>query len=170
MKESESYLSLGSNLGDRLGYLVRCIDYISGVPGVTVTATSGIYETDPVGIPNQNLFLNLALGVTTVLEPADLLESMKEIERKVGRVHRERWREREIDIDIVFYAGTSISTESLTIPHERAHLRRFVLQPLSDIAPYFEHPVLHKTVVQLLAECPDNSGVRPFQELSPPAG
>lgn len=168
MKQSESYLSLGSNLGDRVGYLNKSIDYISGLSGVTITATSGIYETDPVGVLDQPPFLNLALGITTVLQPAELLNSVKEIERKVGRVHRDRWREREIDIDIIFYSVDNIATDSLTVPHERAHLRRFVLQPLSDIAPLFEHPVLHKTVLQLLEECPDGSGVRLFHELSPP--
>ncbi|MCL5020458.1 MAG: 2-amino-4-hydroxy-6-hydroxymethyldihydropteridine diphosphokinase [Bacteroidetes bacterium] len=168
MKEAESYLSLGSNLGDRLGYLNRSIDLISGLKGVTIRGTSAVYETEPVGVIDQPPFLNLALGVMTASEPAEFLAALKEIERKIGRVHRDRWREREIDIDIIFYADRSLTSDDLTIPHGRAHLRRFVLQPLSDIAPNFEHPVLHKTVAQLLSVCPDNSGVRRFLALSHP--
>lgn len=165
MKEAESYLSLGSNLGDRMGYLNRSVDMISGLTGVSLKSVSDVYETDPVGVVDQPPFLNAALGVMTELEPVDFLMALKEIEKKIGRVHRDRWREREIDIDIIFYADRNLSSACLTIPHERAHLRRFVLHPLYDIAPNFEHPVLHKTVAQLLSVCPDKSGVRRFQEL-----
>ena len=166
MNGAESYLSLGSNLGDRMAYLNRSVDLISGLTGVSIESVSGIYETDPVGVTDQPLFLNLALAVMTTLEPLELFGGLKEIEKKIGRIHRDRWREREIDIDMIFYADKSLTSEILTIPHERAHLRRFVLQPLCDIAPDFEHPVFHKTVAQLLSVCPDNSGVRRFQELS----
>lgn len=167
MKESESLLSLGSNLGDRIGYLNKSLDSIAGLDGVTLLKKSHVYETDPVGVLDQPPFLNMAACIVTSLEPEELLEALKEIETGVGRIHRGRWREREIDIDIVFYDGLSISSERLTIPHERAHLRRFVLKPLADIAPEFEHPILHETVAQLLAECPDNSGVRRFRDKHP---
>lgn len=164
MEEAECYLSLGSNLGDRMGYLKQGVDLISGMPGVSFVKTSSVYETDPVGVTEQPPFLNIAVSVNTSLDPTDFLASLKEIEREVGRVHRERWREREIDIDIIFYGEKTIRTNSLTIPHEEAQQRRFVLQPLFEIAPHFEHPVLHKTVEQLLVECPDHSRVRVFQK------
>ncbi len=167
MKESEAYLSLGSNLGDRIGYLNRSLDAIAVLAGVRLVKKSHVYETDPVGVLDQPSFLNMAAGIVTSLGPQELLSALKEIETGIGRTHRGRWREREIDIDIVFYDGLSISSEKLTIPHERAHLRRFVLRPLADIAPGFEHPILHETVDRLLAECPDNSGVRRFRHRYP---
>ncbi len=167
MKESEAYLSLGSNLGDRIGYLNKSIDSIAGIARVRLLKKSHVYETDPVGELDQPSFLNMAAGIVTLLEPEELLSALKNVETGVGRIHRGRWREREIDIDIVFYDGLSISSDKLTIPHERAHLRRFVLKPLADIAPEFEHPIFHETVARLLAECPDNSGVRRFRDEYP---
>ena len=167
VKESEAFLSLGSNLGDRIGYLNKSLDSIAGLGGVTLLKKSHVYETDPVGVLDQPTFLNMAAGIVTSLGPEELLAALKNIEISMGRIHRDRWREREIDIDIVFYDGVSISSEKLTIPHERAHLRRFVLKPLSDIAPEFEHPILHETVAQLLSVCPDKSGVRRLQDKHP---
>ncbi len=164
VKESESYLSLGSNLGDRIGYLNKGIDSIARLGGVALLKSSQAYETDPVGVLDQPPFLNMAAGIVTSLAPEELLAALKEIETSIGRIHRDRWREREIDIDIIFYDGLIVSSEKLAIPHERAHLRRFVLKPLADIAPEFEHPILHETVAQLLAKCPDNSGVRMFMQ------
>ena len=163
MKQADSYLSLGSNIGDRLGHLRMGIDSISELDGAALNLISAIYETDPVGVIDQPPFLNLALGITTSLDPHELLKALKGIESTLGRSHRQRWREREIDIDIILYSDRVFRSPDLTIPHESAHMRRFVLQPLSDIAPNVVHPVLKKTVRQLLTECPDNSGVRLVQ-------
>ncbi len=165
---SESFLSLGSNLGDRLGYLRQAIESISGIQGVNLEKVSGVYETEPVGVSDQPEFLNLAAAIRTQLEPLELLRNLKEIEGKMGRIHRERWREREIDIDIIFYEDRRISTDELAIPHASAHLRRFVLEPLAEIAPDFHHPILHKTVAQLLDACADRSNVRRLHELTHP--
>ncbi len=162
----DSYLSLGSNLGDRMGYMKRTIDSIAGLREVEVRRISRVFETEPVGMIDQPMFLNMAVGVVTSLPPEELLARLKIIEKAIGRVDRPRWREREIDIDIIFYDRVAVKSDKLTIPHERAHLRRFVLEPLSEIAPEFEHPVLHKTVTELLAECPDKSAVRLRRELS----
>ncbi len=168
MEEAESYLALGSNLGDRLGYLKDGVESVSRIPGVTAVKLSGVYETEPVGVTDQPLFLNMAMQIRTVLEPDELLKVLKGVEEKLGRVHRERWREREIDIDIIFYADRRIVSDHLTIPHGSAHLRRFVLEPLSEIASAFEHPAFHKTVKQLLDACPDTSGVHRLQEFARP--
>lgn len=168
VKQSDSFLSLGSNLGDRMGYLKGGIESIAAIPGITLEMNSNVYETDPVGVTDQPAFLNMAVKIVTSLEPAELLAELKSIENRLGRLHRERWREREIDIDIIFYGNSVVSSEQLTIPHERAHTRRFVLQPLADIAPDFEHPVLHKTVKELLVECADKSGVSRFREIGNP--
>jgi 2-amino-4-hydroxy-6-hydroxymethyldihydropteridine diphosphokinase len=166
--ESESFLSLGSNLGDRLGYLMQAIDSISGIPGVNIRKVSSVYETEPVGVSEQPDFLNIAAAIKTEMEPLELLRNLKEIEKTIGRIHRERWREREIDIDIIFYGDRRISSVELTIPHASAHLRRFVLEPLAEIASNFRHPVTHQTVAQLLEACSDRSAVRRLHELARP--
>jgi len=164
--EIESYLSLGSNLGDRLGYLKEGLDLVLTLPDTNLLKISAVYETEPVDFADQPRFLNLAACIHTKLEPHELLHLLKDLERKIGRVHRDRWSAREIDIDIIFYGDYKIDSDDLIIPHPRAHLRKFVLQPLSEIAPEFRHPVAHKTVEQLLKECVDNSSVTRLEELS----
>ena len=159
MESVEAFLSLGSNLGDREGFLKRAIGFVSRLPGTMVEKVSGIYETEPVEVVDQPLFLNVAACILTSSKPVDLLRSLKEIEKTTGRVPRERWHEREIDIDIIFYGEEAMDTGELTVPHPKAHLRRFVLEPLNEIAPAYLHPVFHKTVGQLLKECADISAV-----------
>ena len=168
--EVESFLLLGSNLGDRLGYLKQGLDLLQNLRDTSLLKISAVYETDPVDFVDQPRFLNLAACIHTTLEPQELLRLIKSIERKIGRIHRERWREREIDIDIIFYGDYQINSDDLTIPHPRAHLRKFALQPLKEIAPDFQHPVANKTVKQLLDECTDNSGVIRLEELSTSIG
>jgi 2-amino-4-hydroxy-6-hydroxymethyldihydropteridine diphosphokinase len=155
----EAYLSLGSNLGGRLGFLKRGISLISELPGVKMQEVSGVYETEPVGYIEQPEFLNLVVCILTSAEPHDLLRMLKEVEIKVGRVHRDKWHEREIDIDIIFYGDKVLNSKDLIIPHPRMHLRKFVLQPLNEIASNCVHPVKQKEVVQLLTDCLDNSRV-----------
>ncbi len=168
MAEVEAYLSLGSNLGDRLGFLKRAISLISELPGAKVRSVSAIYETEPVGYVDQPEFLNLIVCILTSTEPLDFLRMMKEIEMKIGRVHRDRWHEREIDIDIIFYGDKILDSKDLIIPHPRMHLRKFVLQPLNEIAPNFVHPVNEKEVNQLLADCLDNSRVNRVEQFFVP--
>ncbi len=164
MEEAECYLSLGSNLGDRLGYIRKAADSISKISGVTVARLSSVYETDPFGVTNQPRFLNTAVGLTTSLPPSELLGALKATETSLGRVRRERWREREIDIDIVFYDQMLLESDELTIPHPGAHLRRFVLLPIAEIAPEFIHPVFNKSVRQLLDACGDKSEIRLYRQ------
>ncbi|MGO9482755.1 MAG: 2-amino-4-hydroxy-6-hydroxymethyldihydropteridine diphosphokinase [Candidatus Kryptoniota bacterium] len=166
--EVEVYLSLGSNLGDRLGFLRRGIDSISKFPDVKARRISDVYETEPVGYVHQPEFLNLAACFSTFEQPKEFLKLLKEIEIKIGRVHRERWHEREIDIDVIFFGDRIINSKDLIIPHPRMHLRKFVLQPLNEIAPNFVHPLKQKEVNQLLTECPDTSRVRRVKEFRAP--
>jgi len=138
---------------------MNSLDMVAQLQDVKVINTSGIYETEPVEFVDQPLFLNMAAHISTPMTSLNLLRKLKQIETMIGRKPRERWREREIDIDIIFYGNEIIESEELTIPHPRAHLRRFVLQPMNEIAAHYVHPVFSKTVAQLLSECRDESRV-----------
>ncbi|MDB5292788.1 MAG: folK 2 [Phycisphaerales bacterium] len=150
-----AYVALGANLGDRELSLKRALDLLSRMPGVKVTAVSSFIANPAIGGPlDSPPFLNAAAEIETTLSADELLRALLETERKMGRVRRERWGPRIIDLDLLFFGNQSISRDDLTIPHPRLHKRRFVLQPLAEIAPEFMHPVLKKTVSQMLAELP----------------
>lgn len=153
-----AYLCLGGNMGDRESLLQHAIALIGEQAG-TVSARSGIYETEAWGTTGA-AYLNCCVELQTALSPQDLMQSLLGIELSLGR-HRgpEQYAPRLIDIDILFYNTDTINETHLHIPHPRMQLRRFVLKPLCDIAPGFVHPVLHRTVRQLLQDCEDQSEV-----------
>lgn len=144
------YLGIGSNLGNRGENIRRSLCELSKI-GRIVTV-SGIYRTDPYGVTDQPEFLNLTLSFQTQLSPLNLLDAVKEIEKKMGRVERGRWRERIIDIDILFYHDEIFCNDELTLPHPDLQNRVFVLRPICDIAPNFVHPVSKKSMRELLNE------------------
>lgn len=149
-----AYLSLGSNLGDRLRLIQEAVAALTVEAG-PVTALSSLYETEPWGFSSPHRFLNVALALETTLSPETLLAVTQRIERDLGRTHKSvdgRYADRTIDIDLLFVGDAVLDTSALTLPHPRLHLRRFVLEPLCEIAPDLCHPLLRKSVSQLLAE------------------
>lgn len=129
-----AYLSLGSNLGDRLGYLAAAIHKLQA-PHTSVTRTSSIYETAPWGKLDQPAFLNMAAAVETKLDPYELLRHILSVEQALGRVRVERWGPRTVDIDLLLYGQERLATADLEVPHPRMAERAFVLVPLLEIAP-----------------------------------
>ncbi|GAB3019257.1 2-amino-4-hydroxy-6-hydroxymethyldihydropteridine diphosphokinase [Niabella terrae] len=153
------YLMLGGNLGNRLQNINQALEYITEKVA-TPFASSSIYETEPWGMANQPAFYNQVVALKTLLEPEDLLAILLEIEARMGRVRLVKYGSRIIDIDILLYNDLVCQTDSLTLPHPRMQERRFVLEPLAELAPGLEHPTLHRSISALLADCADPLTVR----------
>ena len=152
------YLSLGSNIGDRAANLKSAIQELSRLG--KVAAVSSFYETEPVEFTNQPWFLNCAVALDTEKTPGQLLRALLAIERAMGRRRTQQKGPRKIDVDILLFADSSVNTAALTIPHPAMHERRFVLEPLAEIAPDARHPVLNKTVRELRDSLPSGQAVR----------
>lgn len=150
------YLGLGTNLGDRLDNLQSAVAALP--PQVVPGDCSPVYETLPWGFEDQPAFLNQVLRAHTRLQPQELLRHLKGVEEQMGRQPNIKYGPRIIDLDILFYDRLVLETENLTIPHPHLDERAFVLVPLTDLAPGFRHPVLDKTIRQLLADI-DATGV-----------
>ncbi len=127
------YVGLGSNLGNKRDNLLYAINRINEYKGIRVIDKSGFYETTPVGGPPQPDYVNCAIAIETEIEPQALLEEFKKIERELGRKPGVRWGPRTLDLDILLYGDRIVSDNNLTIPHERMHVRAFVLEPLCEI-------------------------------------
>lgn len=151
---NRAYLSLGSNEGDRLQWLNKALDMLGEACGIIVKKSS-VYETAAWGITEQAAFLNMAVLLHTPLTPTGLLESILQIETKLGRQRSVKWGPRTLDIDILLFNNEIINMPSLSVPHPFLQDRRFTLQPLAEIAPEYVHPMLHKTIAALLSECVD---------------
>src|SRR5215212_7804075 len=155
-----AYVGLGSNLGDRAGYLLLAVRGMLDA-GLDVIRLSSIYETEPVEYENQPAFLNMVaeLRGSTLPSPDQLLARLLRIEYALGRKREVHRGPRTIDLDLLIYKDQRLNTEFLTVPHPRLHLRRFVLVPLNELAPKLVHPVLEKPISELLSLTKDRSNV-----------
>ncbi|MBA3665594.1 MAG: 2-amino-4-hydroxy-6-hydroxymethyldihydropteridine diphosphokinase [Bacteroidetes bacterium] len=162
---NEVFLCLGGNLGDRLQNLNTAKALIAEGCG-KITAQSKIYETQAWGSTSKNGFLNQVIKITTKSKANILLYQLLMIEKRLGRTRtKNKNGDRTIDIDILFYNQEVINTDGIEIPHPRLHLRKFVLKPMADIAPGFEHPLYNKTIKMLLQECADVLKVKPVPQV-----
>jgi len=161
------YLSLGSNMGDRAGNIARAIEAL-GARGVGVTRQSSLYETEPVDVRGGGWFLNGVVEAETTMQPGQLMQMLLIIERSLGRQRRRAEADgpkepRTIDMDVLLFGSQVVDDPELQIPHPRMAGRRFVLVPFAEIASQVQHPVLKKTIAELLAETPDRAEVRRWE-------
>lgn len=160
-----AYIALGSNRGDRHAALDQACRAIAALPGVHLRRCSSIYETDPMGPGDQPRYLNAVVEIDTTLRPHDLWHNLADLETALGREparQRRRWGPRVIDLDILLYDDLQLRQPDLAIPHPGMADRWFVLKPLADLAPTLRHPILHRTVQQMLADL-ETSNNRPAQ-------
>lgn len=147
------YLALGTNLGNKPSNLLQAIGWLAEKIGI-FSALSSVYKTKPIGFESDNDFLNMVVGVETLLTPIEILSITQSIEKTIGRTQKTGtfYQDRIIDIDLIAYKDLIIQSENLQLPHPLFHKRRFVLEPFNEIAPDYVHPVLHKKVKKLLIE------------------
>ena len=143
---------MGSNMGDREKYIKDAVKMLDSVRGCTVKTVSDLIETPPYGVTDQDDFLNGCLELETLLTPRELLGELNRIEAEAGRERIVHWGPRTLDLDIIFYDDITVQEKDLCIPHVEMHKRKFVLEPLAQIAPYKRHPVYGKTVTEMLGD------------------
>lgn len=146
-----AYLSLGSNKGDRIGYVQQAASLLGMDEKITIVRTSAFYESEPWNMNTKNWFVNAVVEIKTQYSPQELLVACQRVECQLGRTPSEKgqYQDRTIDIDILFYNKEIINEENLTIPHKYVHLRAFTLVPMMELNSDFVHPVLHKTIEEM---------------------
>jgi len=153
----KAYLAVGSNMGDRHQYLQSGLSALNAERDIRINRVSEIIRTKPYGGLEQEDFLNGVLEIETLLTPNELLEVLHRIEENAGRRRKIRWGPRTLDMDILFYDKLVYEDEELILPHVDMQNRYFVLKPMAEIAPFYRHPILHKTMQELLAELEEQS-------------
>jgi 2-amino-4-hydroxy-6-hydroxymethyldihydropteridine diphosphokinase len=159
-----AYIGIGSNQGDRIDYCNKAITAITKF--AVIKSLSSVYETEPAGVIDQPDFINCVVEIETALDPFELLSKLLDIENELGRKRVGTGSPRTIDLDLIFYDDLVVQREDLIIPHPRAHLRRFVLEPLCEIAPDFVHPILNVSVLKLLNDLEEKKRVNKVGDFS----
>jgi len=149
-----AYIGIGSNIGDPRRNCLDAIDRIGKIDACEIISVSSLYVTEPVGVSGQEWYINGAVSISTCLSAFDLIKRLLDIEADMGRVRKTRWGPRIIDLDILLFEQDIINDKILTVPHPMMHLRRFVMAPMTDLAPDIMHPVLGKTMIELFQEIP----------------
>jgi len=160
-----AYIGIGSNIGDKVHQCEKAVSEIIKIDRHKLLAKSSLFKTQPIGYTSQDWFVNGVIKIETDLEPFDLLRSLKAIEARLGRLKTFPWGPRAIDLDILLFDEEGIQTEALQIPHPRFHERQFVLIPLAEIDPNLIHPVLKRTVGELLDNLKEDQGVQKLKSL-----
>lgn len=155
IKNTFVLLSLGANIGDKKSTLDKAVETLVELGVISQAVVSSYYGTEPYGVKDQNWFVNICVKGMTQHSPVDLLAKCKEIEKMYGRQERERWHERELDIDIIFYGKEEVETESLTIPHKEYRKRNFVLVPAAEIAGHYIPPMSEVDLSVIVKQCND---------------
>ena len=160
-----AYIGIGSNLGEPERNCREAVRRIGEIPDCDIIRLSGLYRTEPVGVEDQDWYVNCVVSVMTGLSPRDLMERLLDIEADMGRVREGQWEPRVIDLDLLLFGRDIVHDRDLTIPHPLMHERRFVMAPMVDLAPDLEHPSLGKTMVELLREISEHGqDIRPVEE------
>ena len=157
MKRHHAYIGFGSNLGDRLNNCRNAIEALGALPSCSLLKTSSFYETSPVGLVEQPAFINGVVLLETAEDAHWLLGQMLKIEKSFGRIRTLKGGPRSIDLDLLFFDDQIINTPELSVPHPLLHERRFVLEPLNEVAPNFRHPCLGKSVADLRHDLKDGN-------------
>ena len=158
------YIGIGSNLGDSLKNCQHAVENISGSEGIKLISASSFYRTEPMGMENQNYFVNAVLEVETDISARNLLQMLQTIENDMGRKREAKGGPRIIDLDLLFYGQNVIKEQNLTVPHPEIQKRRFVLEPLCEIASYFIHPSFGISIRGLKDRLDDNKMVEMIKE------
>jgi 2-amino-4-hydroxy-6-hydroxymethyldihydropteridine diphosphokinase len=157
------FVGIGSNVSDPAEQSLKAFDHVSGTDGVKFLRRSSLYKTEPVGSPDQEWFINAVAEIRTTLTARELLASLQAIENRMGRIRNGKWGPRTIDLDILLYGQEVIQEKDLYIPHPELHKRRFVLEPLCEIAPYVIHPAFGVSIRGLMDRLEDKSIVNMYR-------
>jgi 2-amino-4-hydroxy-6-hydroxymethyldihydropteridine diphosphokinase len=149
-----AYIGIGSNLGDKVTNCINAMALTQKIPGCRFKARSPLYLTEPIGVDGQDWYVNGVISLSTENSAQDLLRALLTIETDMGRKRRVRWDSRTIDLDILLYGQDIINEKGLVVPHQHMHLRRFVMVPMAQLAPDLIHPVLGRTMRELLGDLP----------------